>query len=166
VLQTLSAGHWEVLRNIRLRALADSPDAFGGTLAQSLGQPESFWRGRAGGEGPTVVVLAGDAAVAMGGVHLPASGRAAVWGMWTDPQARGRGLGGQVLDHLLTWCRERALVVELQVVEGNPVARRLYTGRGFRPTGQRELLREGSSTYAEVLVLDTSTSGEGLGRQQ
>lgn len=154
MLHNVTAGDWEVLREIRLRALADSPDAFGGTLAQSLAQPESFWRGRASGEGPTVVVTDGERAVAMGGIHLPPTGRAAVWGMWTDPQARGHGLGGHVLDHLIAWCRERGLAVELRVVEGNPVARGLYTGRGFRPTGRREVLRDGSPTYAEVLVLD------------
>ncbi len=160
-LRPLTADDWQLLREIRLRALADSPDAFGGTLEQSLAQPESFWRDRLSGEGPTVVVLESGRAVAMGGVHLPGEGRAAVWGMWTDPQARGHGLGGRVLDHLLAWCRERGLTVELRVVEGNPVARGLYTSRGFRPTGQRELLRDGSTTYAEGLVLENPEAPRG-----
>ena len=156
LLRTVTPDEWALLREIRLRALTDSPDAFGGTLAQSLAQPESFWRGRLAGGGPTVVVMDGGHPLAMGGLHLPAAGRAAVWGMWTDPQARGRGLGGMVLDHLVAWGREQGLAVELRVAEGNPVARALYTGRGFRPTGERELLRDGHHRSAEVLVLDAT----------
>ncbi|MCU1536564.1 MAG: family acetyltransferase [Humibacillus sp.] len=153
-LRPLTADDWDVLREIRLRALSDSPEAFGGTLAQSLSQPEDFWRGRLSGPGITVVAVEASQTVAMGGAYVPDEGHASVWGMWTDPESRGRGVGSLVLDHLLAWCRPRGLAVELRVVEGNPLARGLYTSRGFRPTGERELLREGCETYAEVLVLE------------
>lgn len=51
------------------------------------------------------------------------------------PPCRGRGLGNALLDEL-----EQALAAEgvhdlvIGVVEGNDAARRLYEGRGYRPT--------------------------------
>src|SRR5712691_10718940 len=43
------AEEWERLRAIRLCALADTPMAFGSTLAAEQAQPDEFWRGRAAG---------------------------------------------------------------------------------------------------------------------
>src|SRR5262245_36055761 len=37
---------WRKYRELRLRALADSPDAFGSTLAQEQGRPEADWSTR------------------------------------------------------------------------------------------------------------------------
>lgn len=53
-----------------------------------------------------------------------------------DPDAQGRGLGGQVLDAALQWGRahERRLMT-LLVHDENQVARALYGSRGFLPTG-------------------------------
>jgi hypothetical protein len=49
--RALNEDDWRVLRELRLRALEDSPDAFGPPLASALEQPESFWRTWAKGRG-------------------------------------------------------------------------------------------------------------------
>ena len=41
------ADEWEALRETRLRALADAPDAFGTTHAEARAHPEQWWRDRA-----------------------------------------------------------------------------------------------------------------------
>jgi len=140
-----------LLRDVRLRALLDSPDAFGRTHAESADLPEDDWRERAGGPSPTLVVLEEGRGVAMGGVVVH-DGRASVWGMWTDPADRGRGHGTRVLDALLAWADERGLAVDLEVTEGNPAAQALYVSRGFIATGARRPLRPGSPTYAVGMV--------------
>jgi hypothetical protein len=45
------ADEWEALREIRLAALTDSPDAFGSTLAEERDADEARWRGWITGEG-------------------------------------------------------------------------------------------------------------------
>jgi GNAT superfamily N-acetyltransferase len=148
----IHAEDWALVREIRLRALADSPDAFRMTLAEEESEPEAVWRERAGGPGLTLVVLEDGRRVAMGGAFAPPdSATAFVWGMWTEPESRGRGYGARLLTDLVTWCRDRCPDVRLHVTESNKVARRLYLAHGFRPTGHWEPLRKGSPLRIEEL---------------
>ena len=50
------------------------------------------------------------------------------------PEARGRGIGGQLLAELMEECRAGGRRLTLQVLVTNP-ARRLYLRMGFRRTG-------------------------------
>ena len=152
--RTITADDWSLLRDVSLRALADSPDAFRRTLAETQPLTEDFWRQRAEGSALILIVLEGGRGVAMGGVFTsPGSADAYVWGMWTAPEARGRGYAAGLLADLVSWCRDRDLGVRLHVTEGNEVARRLYVVHGFTSTGVWEPLREGSALKVEELQL-------------
>jgi ribosomal protein S18 acetylase RimI-like enzyme len=153
-LRRIGPDDWAAFKEVRLRALADAPDAFGAVLADARQQPDSLWQERAAGPGPTLVGLAGGAPVAMGGLFAPEDHDLVfVWGMWTAPEARGRGWAGRILDDLLVRARVIGRDVVLHVTEGNDAARRLYVGRGFEPTGTWEPLREGSPLRIEELRL-------------
>lgn len=155
---------WPLVREVRLRALADSPTAFGAVLDQARALPDADWRRRLT-YGVTVVGVDDDTGrgVAMGGAFAPPeSDSLSLWGMWTDPATRGQGLGGRLLDDLLAWCRDAGPDagpdigrgdVRLHVTEDNPGARRLYTSRGFVPTGAWERLRADSELRCEELRL-------------
>ncbi len=55
------------------------------------------------------------------------------------PDARGQGIGGRLLDHVLERCREAGIAaLYLEVRHSNEVARALYEGRGFRTVGVRK----------------------------
>lgn len=152
----VSPEDWAEFREIRLRALGDSPDSFGMTLAGALTQTEDAWRSRLDTTDPILLVREGGVAVAMGGGWAPAEqpGRMMIWGMWTAPEARGRGHGRAIVRHLLAWGRAHEITdVTLHVTEGNDGARRLYEQCGFRSTGEWEPLREGSPLRIELLRL-------------
>lgn len=160
-LRRITGEDWRLLRDVRLRALAGSPDAFGSVLADAERLSEAEWRARADNGFLTLVAVEDGVGQAMGGAFAPDDRPTVfVWGMWTDPAARGRGLAGEVLDALVAWCRtpDRPGAsydeVRLHVTEGNDAARRLYAGRGFAPTGTWEPLREGSPLRIEELRLD------------
>jgi hypothetical protein len=52
--ERVRAAEWRELRELRLRALADAPEAFASTLAREAAFPDDVWRQRAQGRaGPT-----------------------------------------------------------------------------------------------------------------
>lgn len=145
---------WQEFRALRLRALADAPDAFARTLAEFEREPEESWRPRLSAPNPILAVRSAGELVAMGGGWVPPdeTDRMMIWGMWTAPEARGRGHGRALLTWLLDWAHTRSIsTVELHVTEGNDTARGLYESCGFVGTGEWEPLREGSPLQIELL---------------
>jgi GNAT superfamily N-acetyltransferase len=151
---------WERLRDVRLAALRDAPDAFASTLEATEGQPQWRWEGWATGDGwgadlVTFVVEpdgAPDGEVPFAGLVTGAIFRddpstANLFAMWVAPPARGAGLGRTLVDAVVDWARERgADQVILCIAEGNAGAQRLYESAGFvLDEDGREPLREGSS---------------------
>ena len=136
------------LRALRLRALADTPSAFGSTLGREEAYGDDVWheralRGAAGQDRAIYVAEDGDRWVGMvtGLVDDPAEPRLEVVGMFVEPSARGRGVGAALLEAVAGWARERgAQRLRLWVTSTNGAALRLYRRCGFRPTGNTKLL--------------------------
>ena len=150
-LRRLRPDDWEVLREIRLRALTESPDAFGSTVDREREFDEKDWRRRL--VRPVFAVLVDDRPVAMAGAFTD-EGRLQVWGMWTDPAHRGRGHARTLLDALVGDAVAGGLPVSLHVNTANPVARAAYESYGFVATGELEPLRPGSEQRIELMRLE------------
>jgi ribosomal protein S18 acetylase RimI-like enzyme len=141
----LTPQDWEEFRDIRLRSLADSPDAFGSRLEREQAFGEEEWRQRL--RGP-VYVVDDPGPVAVGGVFDNA-GTPHIWGMWTDPAHRGRGHARRILDALIP----AGTPAQLDVTISNDRARTTYERYGFVVTGEVEPLRPGSDLLVELMVL-------------
>jgi GNAT superfamily N-acetyltransferase len=149
----VSEEDWEVWRDIRLRSLRDSPDAFGSTLERELAFTEQDWRRRLDGSGPAVLARSGGAAVGMGAGFIHAPGKLMIVAMWTDPGHRGRGVGSRILDALVAWAERNDVRPDLWVADTNPAARALYERHGFVATGETAPLRDGSPISMSRLAL-------------
>ncbi len=137
-LEVLGPSDWRRLREVRLRALADAPDAFWTTLAEAQRMDEAAWQERlAPSTGWFVAVADGlDMGLAACTEHRDSDGSAHVVSMWVAPQARRLGAGRLLLDACVAWARERGLTpVRLEVVDANVAAVGLYERYGFLPTG-------------------------------
>jgi Acetyltransferase (GNAT) family len=91
-------------RDLRLRALADSPDAFGRTLAEEKDSSDSEWSNRlASGADtrwnfPVVAELAGEAiGLAWGRIEPSEPEMANLCQMWVDRKFRRLGAGQMLL---------------------------------------------------------------------
>ncbi len=145
---------WTTWRDLRLRALRDSPSAFGSTYEREARFDEADWRSRTGSENAvSVIAWDGATAVAMGGGFQDLPGLLHVVAMWTDPARRGLGAGTAVLCAVEAWARERGLGLHLDVNLANPRARALYEHHGYVGTGETRPLREGSTETVEHMVL-------------
>jgi ribosomal protein S18 acetylase RimI-like enzyme len=141
----LGPDDWETFRDIRLRSLADAPDAFGSTLEREQAFGEDDWRRRLTGP---VYVVEDPRPVSIGGV-FDNQGTPHIWGMWTDPDHRGRGHARAILDALIPAGTDAQL--DVNVTNGD--ARIVYERYGFVGTGRLEPLRPGSDQRIELMVL-------------
>lgn len=144
---------WRTFRDLRLRALRESPNAYGSTYENQEDYGEQHWRDWLSRDLPKLVASHDGADVALGSIFVTDDGWARVIAMWTMEQHRGHGHARAILTELVDWARERGHPVELHVNTANPSARRVYEGFGFVATGEREPLREGSDQQVERLVL-------------
>lgn len=142
VLTRVEPEDWQRLREVRLAALAESPEMFGSTWAKEQAFDEPEWRRRAA-RPATFLASRGGVDVGIAGVYEFDDG----WwvaGMWLASAARGTG----VVEPLIHACESvvqdaGATTVSLGVMEDNPRGRRAYLRLGYELTGEREHVREG-----------------------
>jgi GNAT superfamily N-acetyltransferase len=145
---------WATWRDLRLRALQDSPSAFGSTYERERAFDEAAWRERlTGRDGVSVLAWLGGTAVGMGGGFQDLPGFLHVVAMWTEPVHRGCGIGAAVLAALEAWASAHDLRLHLDVNVANPGARALYERCGYVATGETRPLRDGSPESVERMVL-------------
>ncbi len=158
----LGAHEWRAYRDLRLRALRDSPTAFGSMLEFEQPRSDADWGERLSAGATSewnlpLVAVNGDELVvlAWGRIDPPKPETAYVFQMWVAPPSRGLGCGAMLLDALVTWARDvKARSVVLGVTCGDTAATRLYTRAGFEPVGDPEPLRPGSTLLSQSMRLE------------
>ena len=141
VVRRIRADEGRALREIRLGALRDAPEAFGSSLAREEPLTDVEWdeRARQSAEGEERAAFAAERGGRwiglVGGFRPhPGSPRVELISMWTDPAERGRGVGRALVDAVVDHARATgASQVYLWVMRGNPAALALYEACGFRP---------------------------------
>jgi ribosomal protein S18 acetylase RimI-like enzyme len=150
---------WEALRDVRLRALEESPSAFGTTFAEARVRPDAWWvewarRSAETDEQAMFLAWLEGRPAGIAGTFAREDGAWQVISMWVDPQARGAGIGRQLLDAVVAFARDHgAHELVLSVTDGNDTARALYERYGFADTGDSEPLRSNTALTVRDLSL-------------
>jgi predicted GNAT family acetyltransferase len=143
--EVLVADDWETLRDVRLRALKDSPTAYISTYEEVASWTEERWRG-AFATAVWVVIRSGRRIVGVASSLRAAQGLATeryIESVWVEPGHRRSG----ILREILRYLAELEPVVEdwfLWVLDGNADARAVYERLGFAPTGESQPLADAS----------------------
>jgi ribosomal protein S18 acetylase RimI-like enzyme len=129
-------GDEERLRAVRIASLADSPEAFGSTLAREQARTDEDWQ-RWFSPGVTYLCVddSGSEVGLIAGVLDDDPEVAHLVVMWVSPASRGQGGGDALVAAVADWATEQRRRLRLRVVENNTHAFRLYERHGFRPTG-------------------------------
>ena len=139
LVREITADDWELMRDVRLSALAEAPSAFGSTYAREAAFGESQWRGRISDRSVTFfahVDPAVPAPVGLAGVYVE-DGVADLVSMWVSPSARGLRVGEALVEAAVSWAAARDFgALFLWVTESNTSARRLYERCAFTATGE------------------------------
>jgi ribosomal protein S18 acetylase RimI-like enzyme len=165
----LHPGEWAAVREIRLTALAQAPDAYASSLEREQAFDEQDWRRRlaetayfgawAPGAAPALVGLVAtfpeaDPDPASPDTASPdtaspdtASPPARTWhlvGMWVSPEHRGQQIADRLVAAVCDLARAHgAGQVALWVADSNPRAQAAYRRLGFAPSGERGILHPG-----------------------
>ena len=160
-IRTIKPDEWPLWRDIRLRALADSPGAFRPTLEEERGHADEWWAESIGtaakhprgglwvaeNDGEGVGMLFGGLSTDLDVLDVGA--------MWVASRFRQTGIGSGLLQAAMEWGRDSGAVrAELWVAEENSIALSFYRSVGFRPTADTQRLREGSYLIVRKLVTD------------
>ena len=158
-IRAIRADEWQLLRQARLTALADSPLAFASVLADEQSLEDAHWQewatDAAAGVDYTLVVALDDEPVGLAGAFIEEDGVAKVVSMWVAPTHRGAGIGSALLDEVLAWARRAgAPATRLSVTAGDSAATRLYARAGFVDTGNPGALEWNPEIPTRRLRLD------------
>lgn len=132
------SGDEALLREIRLEALSEVPEAFGSTLDRERARTLVDWQKWLTpsatflvetNNGPQGIAAGVPDSTDQTVVHLMA--------MWVHPSLRGLGAASALVEAVLAWAEERgASWIRLEVIDGNDRARLLYERHGFEATGK------------------------------
>jgi ribosomal protein S18 acetylase RimI-like enzyme len=141
-IEHLSTGAEERLRAIRLRALAEAPDAFASTFEDASKLPFEAWQHQLATMATFVAVARDrDVGIVRGARHTERNDTAYLCSMWVAPEMRGRGIAAALIDSIVAWAMAEGFArLILDVSETNAAAAALYVKKGFVANGIRGTL--------------------------
>lgn len=150
---------WALLRQARLDALLDAPEAFGATYMDAVGLTKHDWQDRITANSWWVAEHC-QVVYAMCALKGPRPGTRTfdLMAVWTRPEVRQRGLASQVVQAALVDATEQGgQRLVLFVVDSNQAARGLYERVGFMATGHSKPLSTASNAQSELeMAIDLS----------
>jgi GNAT superfamily N-acetyltransferase len=162
--RVLGESEWSLYREVRLRALTESPSAFTATLADEADRAESFWRDRMT---RSYRLLAERGQLTQGIVSLGAyekeASAAEVFGLYVVPEARGTGVSWRLVEAAAALATQSGYA-SLYYWAGTDNGRAIGFAQnfGFRSSGYRRPSRTsdvdlGEEEVALVLSLEPDT---------
>ncbi|MCW1968286.1 MAG: GNAT family N-acetyltransferase [Anaerolineae bacterium] len=160
-IRPIAPHEWQRYKALRLRALADAPDAFGTVFADAIQQRDDFWIARvsarqaAAKQLPLLAETDGQAVgLAWGHIADADPSCAHIFQVWVAPSHRGLGVGQQLIMRISDWANShQAEYLDLSVTCGDTPAVRLYRRLGFEPYGEPQPLRPGSALLVQPMRL-------------
>lgn len=153
---------WNEYRALRLRALKEDPEAFSSSYADSLRQPEQFWKARLASaeRGERSWLLFGrqdNKPVGMIGAFIEGdtTETATVVSVYVPREERGNGISSRLMEEILRVLSAvpRLRKARLDVNVSQVAAIRVYQRCGFREIG-RKPATTGAGEAVEQLVME------------
>ncbi len=138
-IRQIQADEWLLLKEVRLAALEDSPDAFATKLEQALEQPDEYWKERtrngAGGQKEFCLLAIDDQETVGMAIGFPDKEDPLIIfliSMWVAPSHRGSQVAASLLNKIFEWAAGRgAASILAGVMPANSRALAFYTKLGF-----------------------------------
>ena len=162
-IRRIAASEWKQYRDTRLRALADSPDAFSTKLAEVENEPDAFWKAKLTDLAPQlelpVMARVGEVGVGLAWGRIADDQRALahLHHMWVEPRHRRHGVGADLVRAVVDWAKAQgAESVCLSVAVRNTRAISLYRALGFESRGNPTRMRGSSDAFEQEMCRSAS----------
>jgi GNAT superfamily N-acetyltransferase len=154
-------GDADDLREIRLLALRDEPDAYGSTYEESRRYPRSQWVQMATEWNYYLARSNADVVgMASGGLFPPFPAARWLYGMFVRAEYRGTGVALELVRAVATWTRAADVsTLGLHVTTTVTRAAGFYTKIGFEPVGDPEPMIRDPSLRLQTMTTDLVTNG-------
>jgi len=135
-----------LFKEVRLKALKDSPDAFGSTYKSALQRDQRSWEDQlwsttTGDDRNTQFAFEDDQCIGIAALYRePSASSGDIIMMWIDPRYRGSTAASSLslVDNLLSWAKGSGFAaVSLEVTDSNARAIKFYENQGFHDTGEK-----------------------------
>lgn len=162
IITQLPVERWREYRELRLRALKTDPQAFGQSYEDAASHPEERWRQRlvdaVTGKNWLVFAERDGKLIGMSGAYQwpedIQANRAMIIAVFVDEDARGQGIGEQLVRAVLDQLASAGIANAILAVNPEQTAAvRLYERMRFRRTGV-EVNRMGDGTDCEEIVME------------
>lgn len=157
----ITSTDWPAYRELRLKALKESPQAFGSTWQQEILLPEQDWSARAiasesGQSARGFFAISKDEVCGLVWCLISDSDPhvANIYSLWTDPSVRGQGAGRRLLEKCIAWTNGKGVRhIRLSVTQDESPAMQLYKSQGFCTVGEPEFLHPGLDIKTQKMEL-------------
>lgn len=142
--RVLAEQDWQLYRDVRLSALADSPDAFAASAAQERQFDEDFWRRRLKRSRRMIAEVDGNVVgvISVGRASAEDPRSCELFGLWVQPELRGKGVAWKLVQAGLDQARADSFgFVVYWVGTDNGRAVAFASSFGFRPTDSRRTMQ-------------------------
>ena len=155
-LRRLTPADASLYREIRLEALADSPDAFASTLEIEQERPLDWFAVRLA-DAVVLGAFDGSHLTGMAGFYVQSGPKHAhkgiLWGMYVRPKYRAAGVGRMLVEAIIDYARDQVELLQLMVISDNMPARRLYASLGFVEYGVERHATKYRGVYHDDLLM-------------
>ena len=162
--RALSPSDLEAYRALRLRGLAEHPEAFTSDAAEEAAKPRDALAKRLAADParPHDAVFGAFDGAALGGLcgidvdmREKVRHKGHVFGMYVPAERAGRGIGGALIDRVIAHARAAGLAqLVLTVTAGNDAARRVYERAGFGVCGRElQAVRVGGRAHDKLTMI-------------
>lgn len=159
---------WQLLKQIRLKALQTDPQSFGSSFAQEEEKADDFWINLISNswlESTNVCALVAvfqNQFVGMIGCYLPDGSTWNIWGMFVSVEFRRMGIARALMEHAIEYIHQRKHDSEIQlfvnVLQTNALS--LYKTSGFTVAEElpNQLMGDGKYHDEYKMILKISST--------
>ena len=155
VIRRLTPADAPLLRELRMMAISDAPDAFGSTLQETAERSLQIWEYILRPEGNPFFIHEHHGTIngLIGGIAPDEGSAAQLVSMWVSPHQRGNRVSDELVEQIVSWAVVTgAHQIKLSCTEGNVHAEHLYARHGFARTGATEVRERDSAVEFEMCL--------------